>query len=307
MHIIHIHSLLLYSNKLHNKDNRFKLFMLTKKRKKMMMILLKIVVEDSLLDVVQRWLLVVYYLYVLEQLVADEFCEREDKRVKRCGMYQSREHDFMLGSFDRLLVGEEAGLECKTTSAFNQKKWDEGDVPPNYYVQCQHYMMVSGLPRWYLACLVGGNHFVSWTVERDEEDIDALRAAERDFWQRVVERIPPSIDGSDSSAQALRERFAGGQTEPVPLPTASIELISRYSELKQGIAELTAQAKEIQNQLCGMLGDNEVGLAGETKVCWKTIKGRTTIDSKRLKAEQPEVFAQYSKVGNPSRRFSITE
>lgn len=252
---------------------------------------------------------VVHFGTKLEQLVADEFCEREGKKVERCGMYQNKQNPFMLGSFDRLLVGEDAGLECKTTSVFNKKEWDAGEVPPNYYVQCQHYMLVSGLPRWYIACLVGGNHFVSWTVERDEEDIAALAAAERDFWQRVQSNTPPELDGSDSCSQALRERFSGGQVEPVALPSDSLALIQRYDELKETKTSIDTQLKEVQNKLCAMLGDNEIGLAGTgddaRRVCWKTVAGRTTIDSKRLKAEMPDVFAKYSKVGKPTRRFTI--
>lgn len=245
----------------------------------------------------------------LEQLVADEFCERERKRVRRSGMYKSKGHPYMLGSFDRLLVGEDAGLECKTCSAFKRKKWDEGEVPSNYYVQCQHYMAVSGLPRWYIACLVGGNHFVCWTIERDEDDIAALEAAESAFWKRVQNRIPPAVDGSESCTEALRERFKGGQVEPIELPSKASKLINRYDELKTVKGDIDTQIKEVQNQLCEMLGDNEIGIAGTgedaREVKWKVVSGRTTIDSKRLKAEMPDVYDKYSKVGKPTRRFSL--
>ena len=57
-----------------------------------------------------------------------------------------------------------------------------------------------------------------------------------------------------------------------------------------------------------MLGDNEVGFIGEgddaRKVTWKTVAGRVTIDSKRLKAEMPDVFEKYSKRSADSRRFT---
>lgn len=252
---------------------------------------------------------VVHFGTKLEQLVADEFCEREGKRVHRSGMYQNKKNPYMLGSFDRLLVGEDAGLECKTTSAFKRKEWDEGKVPPNYYVQCQHYMAVSGLPRWYIACLVGGNHFVSWTIERDEDDIAALKAAESDFWQKVQNRIPPAVDGSDSCTEALRERFKGGQADPVELPSEAAKLITRYDELKEAKGDIDTQLKAVQNRLCEMLGDNEIGIAGTgddaRTVKWKTVNGRTTIDSKRLKAEMPDVYEKYTKVGKPTRRFSL--
>lgn len=250
----------------------------------------------------------VYFGTLLEQVVADEFCRREHKKVKKCGMYASKKHPFMTASFDRLVMGEEAGLECKTTNAFNKSEWDEGKIPPQYYVQCQHYMMVSGLPRWYIACLVGGNHFVSWVIERDEDDIAALEAAEVEFWGKVQNHTLPDIDGSQSCTEALRNKFKGGQVEPILLPGESVKLLNRYDELKALKAEIETESKEIQNKLCAMLGDNEIGFVGEgedaRKVSWKTVAGRTTIDSKKLKAEMPDVYEKYSKKSADTRRFT---
>ena len=245
---------------------------------------------------------------ILEQVVADEFCHREGKSVRRCGLFRSKKHPFITASFDRLLIGEDAGLECKTSNAFKREAWDAGEIPPQYYVQCQHYMMVSGFPRWYIACLIGGNHFVSWIVERDEEDIAVLEAAEVNFWEKVEKGIMPELDGSDSCTEALREHFKGGMTEPIVLPKESIELLERFDQLKELKSSIEAESKEIQNKLCAMLGDNEVGFAGEgedaRKVTWKTVAGRTSIDTKRLKAELPDVFAKYSKKSADSRRFT---
>lgn len=245
---------------------------------------------------------------ILEQVVADEFCRREGKSVRKCGLFRSKKHAFITASFDRLLIKEEAGLECKTSSAFRAKEWDAGEVPLPYQVQCQHYMMVSGFSRWYIACLCGGNHFVTWVIERDEEAIAALEEAEVDFWDKVQKGIMPALDGSDSCTEALREHFKGGRAEPVILPKESIELLERLDQLKELKSSIEAESKEIQNKLCAMLGDNEVGLAGEgedaRKVTWKTVAGRTSIDTKRLKAELPDVFAKYSKQGTATRRFS---
>ena len=54
-----------------------------------------------------------------------------------------------------------------------------------------------------------------------------------------------------------------------------------------------------------MLGDAEVGIIGEDKVTWKIQAGRVTVDSKRLKAEQPAIYESYSKIGNPIRVFKV--
>ena len=250
----------------------------------------------------------VHFGTILEQVVADEFCRREGKKARKCGLFRSNKYPFMTGSFDRLLVGENAGLECKTSNAFKREEWDEGEIPPNYYVQCQHYMLVSGLPRWYIACLVGGNHFVSWVVERNDDDIAALEQAEIAFWDKVQRHIMPEVDGSESSTDSLKKMYKGGQAEPVMLPQESMDLLKRLDELKALKADIDSQTKDIQNKLCAMLGDNEIGIIGEgdneRKVTWKTVNGRVTIDSKKLKKDLPDVFEKYSKKSADSRRFS---
>ncbi len=56
----------------------------------------------------------------LEAYVAQRFTEQTGKKVKRANaIFQSDENPFMLADFDRLIVGERAGLECKTVSAYN--------------------------------------------------------------------------------------------------------------------------------------------------------------------------------------------
>ena len=250
----------------------------------------------------------VHFGTILEQVVADEFCRREGKKVRKCGLFRSNKYPFMTASFDRLLVGEDAGLECKTSNAFKREEWDEGEIPPNYYVQCQHYMLVSGLPRWYIACLIGGNHFVSWVVERNDDDIAALEQAEIAFWDKVQRHIMPEVDGSESSTDSLKKMYKGGQAEPVMLPQESMDLLKRLDELKALKADIDSQTKDIQNKLCAMLGDNEIGIIGEgdneRKITWKTVNGRVTIDSKKLKKDLPDVFEKYSKKSADSRRFS---
>lgn len=251
---------------------------------------------------------VVHFGTMLEPIVAQEFCRREGKRVKQCGLYMSKQHSFLTASFDRLLVGEQAGLECKTTSAYKAKEWEEGKIPPQYYVQCMHYMLVSGLPKWYIACLAGGNKFFTWEIERDEDDIAMLRDAELNFWDKVLNRIPPDVDGSDSCTKALQERFSGGQVEPVTLPKETMDLLTRLDELKALEGDIKTQKQEVQNRICALLGDNEIGWVGEgenaRKVTWKTVAGRVTIDSKKLKEDLPEIYAKYSKKSADSRRFS---
>ena len=62
----------------------------------------------------------------LENYVAQRFTETTGLKVRRANaIYQSEEHPLLLADFDRLIVGQKAGLECKTVSPFSADKWAE--------------------------------------------------------------------------------------------------------------------------------------------------------------------------------------
>ena len=248
----------------------------------------------------------VYWGTVLEQVVANRFTELTGLKVKKCGTLQSLDYPFMIANVDRLVVGEKAGLECKTANGFKAKEWEGDNVPDSYYLQCQHYMAVTGCEKWYIACLIGGNHFVWKEIPRNEEDITALIEAEKAFWEDNVKGgIMPDVDGSKSCSQALAERFPGGVTDSITLPKEADELLAEIDELNEAADRIKDQIESKKNGIKLMLGDHENAYAGDRKITWKTQAGRVTVDSKKLKAEMPDVYEKYSKQGNPIRVFKI--
>ena len=248
----------------------------------------------------------VYWGTVLEDVVAQEFFKRTGKRIQRCGMLQDDEHDFLLANVDRLIIGEKAGLECKTANGFAAKLWEGDEVPDAYYLQCQHYMMVTGYDKWYIAALIGGNHFVWKEIPRNEEDILALREAEVIFWNRyVLGGEMPQVDGSDDCSRALARHYPGGiKDEDADLNELQAE-VDEIGRLKEMVDGLNKQITEKENRIKDAMGDFETGYCGETKITWRSSAGRVTLDSKKLQAEMPEVYEKYKKQGAAYRVFKI--
>lgn len=146
----------------------------------------------------------------LEQYVADRFTEATGKRVRRhTAMFHNPDYPFAHANIDRAIVGERAGLECKTTSIMNLKKFRNGEYPENYYVQCVHYLAVTGWDRWYLGVLILNQGFHWFVIERDQTEIDALMQAEHDFWNAyVLPDVPPPVDGLPATSEALASAYA---------------------------------------------------------------------------------------------------
>ncbi|MBP2638297.1 MAG: putative phage-type endonuclease [Firmicutes bacterium] len=249
-----------------------------------------------------------YWGQRLEDIVAGEFTLRTGLKVKRKNAILTHsEYPFMIANIDRMIVGERAGLECKTTSAYRKDDWEGDNVPDAYYVQCQHYMAVTGYKTWYIACLIGGNTFVHKVVVRDDAFIERMIEVQKQFWDHVVNGTMPAVDGSDACADALKSLYPESNGKMVALPAIAESFITQYESAKQDEDAAKLRKQEAQHSLEELLGDNEIGQINGRAVNWKSRKAPERFDSKTFKVDFPDLHAKYAKVGEPSRWFSIKE
>ena len=228
----------------------------------------------------------------LEEYVAQRWCEETGKKVKKNNfMWRDSDAYFMLANIDREVVGEKAGLECKTTSVYNKSDFEGGEIPLTYYVQCMHYMKVMGYERMYLAVLVLGKAFYHFTIERDEQELLNLVKAEQDFWENNVRlNIAPAADGSEATKDALKKMFPGEDAteEQVILHQYDSDL-EVYEILQAKIKEAEIELDGIKNRICQALGNCSYGRSSRKEISWKAQE-RTTLDSKRVKELYKDVF-----------------
>ncbi len=248
-----------------------------------------------------------YWGNQLEALVREEFSKRtgiDVRQVKQ--LLQSEEHPFMLANLDGVCESSDYGtciFEAKTASSFKAGEW-EGAIPDEYYLQIQHYMAVTGYRAAYIAVLIGGNTFRWKLIERDEEMISMLIAFEAVFWDHVQNLTPPPLDGSDASAEFLSARFPNSVPQSrIALPAFAEELLCRYDDACEELEAATERKQEAENKLKQMLGEHEIGTAGNRLVTWKSVT-QERLDSKTLKAEHPTLYQKYTNKTS-YRRFSI--
>lgn len=247
-----------------------------------------------------------YFGNVLEEVVAKEFAKRTDLKVQRKNaILQHPEYPWMLANVDRLIVGEKIGLECKTASEYLKKEWEDEEVPAAYLLQCQHYMAVTGYEAWWIAVLIGGNKFVHKKIERDEELIQYLIDIEKDFWLNNVEKNePPMFDGSDASTELIQHLYPESITDSfVSLSKQEELLIEARDQVDREIKVLQEQKAEYENKIKAKLGTNEAGGTENYKVFWKSYT-TNRFDSKRFKADHPDLYEQYVKESK-SRKFTV--
>ena len=234
----------------------------------------------------------------LEDYVAKRFAERENKKIKRSSYcYQSKKFPFMRANVDRLIIGENAALECKTANPFKDGDYSNDIIPPTYYCQCLHYMAVCGFDRMYLAVLVFQKGFYTYVIDRGNEaveaDIQALIQAEKDFWAHVVNGEAPTVDGSESTSNTLKQLHQSDESVVVDLCDFD-EKLDEIKELKEQQKELKARQKTIENELKEILINYDFGRSSIYNVSAKvTTSSRFDVD--RFKKENANIYESYKK------------
>lgn len=241
----------------------------------------------------------------LEEYVARRFMEETGLKVRRSNvMYQSEEYPFMLANVDRLILGENMGLECKTASAYNADKWTGDSVPAHYELQCHHYMMVTGAKAWYLAVVILGKEFKYKRIDRDEELIQNLITIEKAFWENhVLNNSMPDPDGSDISDEVISRYFPSAFKKTIPLPSDLNEQLKRREEIILLAKKLTQEQNQIEQQIKLYMGEYEMAFNEHYRVSWSNVD-TVRIDSKRLKEERPDLYRDFAK-NSQSRRFIV--
>lgn len=241
----------------------------------------------------------------LEQYVAERFMEASGLKVRRANvMYASVEHPFMIADVDRLVTGMDAGLECKTVSAYGADQWADGNVPPHYALQCYHYMAVTGRKTWYIAALIMGREFVYRKLIWDDRLVWQLVETEERFWNdHVMKGVMPEPDGSGDCDRVISQYYCrAGEGSSVELSGFDGKL-DRREEILAEIKELEREQKQIEQEVKLYMKEAESASSGHYRVSWKNVD-TTRLDTARIRKEQPGIYQDYSKV-TTSRRLQI--
>jgi putative phage-type endonuclease len=192
----------------------------------------------------------------LEPVIIEVFGKRTGRQVLRSGeLLQSRAHPWALATLDAM-TAEKAGeppwpLEIKTTG--NGDEWING-APEHYMAQVQHQLLVTGMPRATIACLIAGQRMVWQDIERDETWIRKIVILGAAFWERVQRKNPPTADGSESARRALGKIYPQDDGSVIALPPEMMDDADTLAYLKANRKESDASITGIENRIKAALG-----------------------------------------------------
>lgn len=228
----------------------------------------------------------------LEEYVAQRFAEKSGYKVRReNAIVRNDAFPYIHANIDRKIIGINAGLECKTVSAWGTRRYRDGEFPEHYYAQCVSYMAVKEFDRYYLAAVILGVDFKIYQLTRIKDDIcpewcessvyvgddeiNALRQIAIEFWEDNVQKgVPPKMDGSDSTTDTLHTIYAESNGDAIEL-IGRKKAFEQYSELGAEIKALQIQQEVIRQMFKADLGENEVGTCEGYTVTWKQGQRKT--------------------------------
>ncbi|MFY1588960.1 YqaJ viral recombinase family protein [Micromonospora sp. WMMD734] len=219
------------------------------------------------------------------------------------GLYRHPVHRWMLATPDLILENAQPGCDelaqIKTT-----RSWDGWGTPgtdqiPAYYAaQVQQEMTVYGARRCWLPVLAGGNSYREYVVDWDATDAQTIIFAGIDFMQRLANDNPPDLDGTAATTATLKQLHPTVVDDVVTIPQ---HLADQYATRRALLDDAKTALAEVENHIRGLLGDARTAVCGGRKVAQRSVYDQTRLDTRRLKADHPDLHAAYAVTSTVSK------
>jgi predicted phage-related endonuclease len=193
-------------------------------------------------------------------------------------------------------------LQIKNTDWLNHRReWVGGEPPHWILLQLQHEIACAGYAWGAILPCIGGNELPVYRYAARPVTAALIRDRIAEFWEGVRTGKPPSIDGSDSTADAIRAAFPSvPDTQPIDLrghnelPFICTQFILARENKKASDSAYQAAKNEL-----------EAILAGHTKA--ETDGYRITVAV--VKETPPRAPGPGEMIGGraSSRRLTVTE
>lgn len=175
--------------------------------------------------------------------------------------FRHPKHSWLFASPDRLVRGTKKAVQIKNVGWFRKDGYGEngGDAIPDH-VSCQvtQEAAVLGLEEVDVVPLIGGNDFRIYTIRFDPELWATLfKIAERFWFEHVVPRRPPEMDGSEGGWAFLAATFPKPANELLREATDQEIALALAYEKARSEEKAAKSAKELAGQqIAALIGDD---------------------------------------------------
>lgn len=195
------------------------------------------------------------------------------------------------GEIKYIPANEKFGLEIKTGSEFLKKMWSGEEVPDSYYCQCQWYMSVTGLNYFLIIYMLGKE--IKWKViPRNEDDIKALRAIGKEFWENhILTKVPPAPTGIKKETEEILENQTLTDDGEINI---NDNKLTQYNEVSEKIKELEKEKERLKQEIFLEMGNSKKATDGSYKLS-RYMVSKDSLDNELLKEKYPVTYEAVKK------------
>jgi putative phage-type endonuclease len=250
---------------------------------------------------------------ILESPIADAYSEiRGGINLIPGEFSRHSKFEHVIGTPDRIAPQESLFVEIKTAGVRSAHRWSDDRVPDEYFLQCHHYMLLTGLPVCDLAVLIGGSDFRIHRIEADNEIQSSIADTVERFWRdHISKMVPPQPDESERSSETLRKLYPHEVLDMVEAPEkiATVD----WPDLMDARAKIDlyeAREREAKNKIMAAIGDHS-GLVFPDggKVTWKANEDSSVVDFRAIVSELAppvELIERHTTIKPGARVFRVT-
>ncbi|MCA9244457.1 MAG: YqaJ viral recombinase family protein [Phycisphaerales bacterium] len=213
----------------------------------------------------------------------------------------------LVGHPDGIIESMDCGIEFKNRDwlIFRDEYGEDGtdQVPLRDLVQCVGYMELTGLRRWLVGVLVGGNERHLFEIHYDADLAAAIRFGVEAFWEYVKRMRPPPPETPEDVKLMWPKDLGTSIDATSEIETICAELALAKTELKAA----EQRENELKAKVQRFMGENAVlvGSEGKPLATWKAPQDSLKFDAKQYQEDHPLLCDPYMRKVPNARRFLL--
>ena len=247
----------------------------------------------------------------LEEYAAQKYSNITGYKVRRRNLELiHKDYPFLKGNIDREILGDPRGigiLEIKALSNFSFRAVEMKGLPADYICQKQDYFLCgNGYYKWGAFAILNRDNgrMLTFETKPDEEFQKLILEAAVPFWTvNVEQKIRPKNQNNSMEKKIDVPTYTGTITDLTSNDRLN-ELVVQRIENMALVEEAHALLKQTDEAICAELGDCEAAECKGARFYYKS-SSRTSVDTKKLKQERPEIYKQYSKTTETARSLKF--
>lgn len=222
--------------------------------------------------------------------------------------FEHQEHKWMAATPDRVIVGENAGLEIK--KAAYDKRWGEqghNKIPNEYLCQVTQQMCVMNWDYCYVAVLISGWDFRFYVIDRNKKLEKIIIDKTKEFWfENVLKEIPPEPRNMADVIEMYRGSAAGN---PIKAHVGIYQKVNELGELRKLLKSFKEKEENLKSEIALFMREHDIlnDAENNTIATFKYNKPGMRFDTERFKKKNKDLYESYCVETAAQRRLLVKE